>query len=363
MKKSLIALAVAGTFAAPAAFAATANVDIYGVLNLSYDHVSTDQPSPQDDNLNRISSNSSRIGFKGTEDVGGGLRALWQIEMGLQMDGGGNANTPVNIVNRSSGSHTLRNSFVGLSGGFGTVLLGVHDTPYKLATSRLDPFADTAGDYNLAIGSVNAENAFEVRANNVLAYVSPTMSGFTLTAANVFGAELSNGAAEDFGAYSLSGTYQQGPLFASLAYEKHNNIAAAGDDRSSWKAGVGYSFGDTRLGLIYENSSQDGSTDTDRAAWAANVAHAMGPITLLAAYYHMGDGDRPGVDTSANAWAIGANYGLSKRTLAFARFVQVNNDSGAVYQYVRGQGPNVTDIAMAGGSDPSIFSVGVRHSF
>lgn len=371
MKKSLIALAVAGAFAAPAAFAATANVDVYGSLNLSVDSVSTDQPGVTDGTLNRVSSNSSRIGFKGSEDLGGGLSALWQIEMGLNMDGNGNQNTPGGIANASSGNHTLRNSFVGVSSkDMGTVLLGVHDTPYKLATARLDPFVDTTGDYNIAIGSVNGTNAFELRANNVLAYVSPSFSGFTASAAYVFGNELNNGAQADFGAYSLSGTYTQGPLFASLAYEKHNNIGAGvngADDRSAWKLGAGYTFGDTRVGFVYEAASQDGATATDRNAWALNVAHNMGPITLMGAYYSMGDGDTA-ADTAANAWALGANYAMSKRTSVYARYMIINNDQntvgGATYQYVGGQGPNGTGIAgMVGGTDPSIFSVGVRHTF
>jgi len=387
MKKSLIALAVAGTFTAPAAFAATANVDVYGVLNLSYDHVRTDQSGNVDKNLNRISSNSSRIGFKGKEDLGGGLSALWQIEMGIQMDGNGNTNTPGGALT-GSGNHSLRNSFVGLSGGFGTVLMGIHDTPYKLATSRLDPFSDTTGDYNIAIGSVNGVNAFELRANNVLAYISPKLGDFTFSAAYVFGAELSNvnpipdsnnqnqicngGAGvncDNFNAYSLSGTYDAGPLYASLAYEKHNNIGGTnsttprgGDDRSSWKLGGGYKFGSTRLGLVYEKSSRTGNTTTDRSAWAANIAHEMGPITLMAAYYHMGDG-KTTADTSAKAWALGANYALSKRSSVYARYLAIKNDTGAQYGYVSGQGPNSFGFNVNTNTDPSVFSVGIRHSF
>ena len=380
MKKSLIALAVAGTFAAPAAFAATANVDVYGVINVSYDYVMTDQPGNVDKNLGRISSNSSRIGFKGTEDLGGGMSALWQIEMTIQMDGNGNTNTAGAAVNAGSGTHSLRNSFVGLSSkGMGTVLLGIHDTPYKLATARLDPFADTTGDYNIAIGSVNGANAFEVRANNVLAYISPKLGDLTFSAGYVFGAELSNqntalnnpctgpnGAnCANFNAYSLSGTYDAGPLFASLAYEAHNNIGAGplgGDDRSSWKLGAGYKFGSTRLGLVYEKSSRTGDTATDRSAWAANLAHEMGPITLMAAYYSMGDG-KTTADTSANAWALGANYALSKRSSVYARYLAINNDTGAQYGYVGGQGPNRFDFIPAVGTDPSLLSVGIRHSF
>jgi len=371
MKKSLIALAVAGTFTAPTAFAATANVDVYGGLNLSYDHVRTDQSGNVDKNLNRISSEGSRIGFKGKEDLGGGLSALWQIEMSIQMDGNGNTNTAGDATT-SSGNHRLRNSFVGLSGGFGTVLMGVHDTPYKLATGRLDPFSDTIGDYNIAIGNINDANAFDLRANNVLAYISPKLADFTFAAGYVFGAEKSNLDSSgtnlpNFNAYSLSGTYDAGPLFASLAYEKHYNIGTqprVGDDRSSWKLGGGYKFGSTRLGLIYEKSSETDNKATDRSAWAANIAHEMGPITLMAAYYHMGDG-KTTADTSAKAWALGANYALSKRSSVYARYMGIKNDTGAQYGCKIIDGCRIDKVKgnLDAGIDPSVFSVGIRHSF
>ena len=110
MKKSLIALAVAGTIAAPAAFAATANVDIYGIMNIAI----------QDTDANNVDldvvDNVSRIGFKGSEDLGGGLKAIWQIEQGL------NAST---ADQTAFGGKGLRNTFVGLSGGFGTALIGL----------------------------------------------------------------------------------------------------------------------------------------------------------------------------------------------------------------------------------------------
>jgi predicted porin len=114
--KKILAIAIATAFAAPAAMAATSNVDIYGKLHLSVNWY--------DDNPNEsadlgISSNASRFGIKGAEDLGGGLSAIWQIESGVNLD-------------EQTGTLANRNSFVGLKGGFGTVLLGNHDTPLKL---------------------------------------------------------------------------------------------------------------------------------------------------------------------------------------------------------------------------------------
>ena len=144
MKKSLIALAVAGSFAAPAAFAATANVDIYGVMNIAIEDTDV---SGRDLN---VVDNFSRIGFKGSEDLGGGLKAIWQIESQLSnnaQDGVGGA-YDAGTTGDSLGN---RNTFIGLSGGFGTVLAGRHDTPYKIATGKYDIFGDTIADYNLCL--------------------------------------------------------------------------------------------------------------------------------------------------------------------------------------------------------------------
>ena len=170
MKKSLIALAVAGAFAAPA-FAATSNVDVYGLMSIAIEDTDATNVTPG------VISNTSRVGLKGSEDLGGGLKALWQIESGL--DGNGTA-----IGNTTVGN---RNTFIGLSGGFGTVVAGRHDTPYKLGTGPLDPFADTIADYNL--GRLNGVqllfNSHDARSPQALAYISPTWSGFHFAAAVV----------------------------------------------------------------------------------------------------------------------------------------------------------------------------------
>ncbi|MFA5083395.1 MAG: porin, partial [Hydrogenophilaceae bacterium] len=131
MKKSLIALAVAGVFAAPAAFAASANVDVYGIMSFAIED--TDADGVDVAVVDRV----SRLGFKGSEDLGGGLKAIWQIESQL------NATTNENLGNiyysgGPVGRTALRNTFVGLAGDFGVFVLGRHDTPYKLGTGSLD---------------------------------------------------------------------------------------------------------------------------------------------------------------------------------------------------------------------------------
>lgn len=362
MKKSLIALAVAGAFAAPA-FAATSNVDMYGVITLGIDFMDTDAAAPADSDLTALNSYASRFGFKGTEDLGGGLKAVWQIEAQTNADGGAAAGGVGAAVAGGALDSAMRNTFVGVAGSFGTVLVGKHDSPYKLATGKLDMFADTAGDYNNIVGNVNGANAFDLRFNNVVAYVSPTFSGFHAAAAYVFGQEVSNGATPDFDGYALMGMYENGPLFASLAYETHNNYATvggAGRDRDSWKLGLGYSFGDAKVGLVYEDADDSvGATATDRSAWWIGGSYTMGPIELKLAYGNANDGDTA-ADTSADAWSLGADYNMSKRTKVGVVYTNTDNDAGGTYGALNGSN---NAIAPAAGRDPSAWSLYVRHSF
>lgn len=387
MKKSLIALAVAGAFA-PSAFAATSNVDIYGQLTLSYDYINTDTSlAGEDKKLTRISSNASRIGFKGSEDLGGGLSAIWQIENQLDMDNGtnnlgvgatGNPITGTGALAGGSFTSQLRNTYVGVkSSSLGTVLLGKHDTPYKLATAKLDIFADTAGDYNNVIGNFDGSNVFDLRPGNVAAYITPTVAGLHGAIAYVAGNELGNGTAKNSNAWSMLGMYDNGPIFASLAYEKHNDVAAAGLgtlDNRAWKLAGGYSFGSAKIGLIYEDMKLDvvGTGDLKRKAWYLNGQYDIGAIALKAAYGRAGDikGSLGTNNTSMNTYTLGADYNLSKRTKVYALYSKTKNDANANYGVGAGQGsayiPNTGATTSTNGNigdDPSVFSLGVRHTF
>lgn len=364
MKKSLIALAVAGSFAAPA-FAATSNVDIYGKLGMSLDYINAKNNIGDDV---RLSSNSSRIGFKGSEDLGGGLAAVWQIENQLDMDGVSGSGVGT-ATGGGTFSSNLRNTFIGLkSNSLGTVLFGRHDTPYKISTGKLDIFVDTAADFNNVIGNANGTNAFDLRTNNTIAYISPSISGLTVTGAYIIGDE--NGGpqvGDSFDAYSLGAMYENGPLFAAAAYEVHNNFSSAnpGDDRDAWKVGVGYKFGDAQIGALYESISIDTNNQAgDRDAWYVNGQYAMGNILLKGAFGYLEDGDSA-ADTSANTWTLGADYVLSKRTSVYAYYTAVNNDSnvsgGGTTNIGAGQGSSISNLV--GGKDPEVVTIGMRHTF
>ncbi len=389
MQKKLIALAVAGMFAAPA-FAATSNVDVYGSINVSIDRVN----DGDDSWMRMVTNNNSFIGFKGSEDLGGGLSAVWQIESNINIDGNqSNAADAGNIFG-------TRNTFLGLSSkGFGTILAGVHDTPYKMSTGPLDLFVGTLGDYNGIMGnqtnfnpfgppgalmSSNPSAVFDLRTGNTIAYLSPNFGGFDVKAAYVMGGEGNDKGADTSRAYSLSATYKNGPLFVTGAYEKHDDLNINGTtaacnagatclgfnmgaavpntvaiEREAWKIGLGYTMGAFQVGLMYENQDNTwATTDYGHSAWMLNAAYTMGAMKLKAEYLKAGESDAVD-DTGATMWAVGMDYSMSKRTMLQLTYARLSNDTYGAWSL--GQGPSVAPITFD--ETVSGFSVGVKHTF
>lgn len=358
MKKSLIALAVAGAFAAPA-FAATENVDVYGKMHVSvsmFDEPveSTVLAGPDgilgtaDDivvagaNDLQFSSNASRIGFKGAEDLGGGLSAIWQVESGVNLDEG-------------NGTWASRNSFVGLKGGFGTVLLGNHDTPLKLVGRAVDLFGDTMADSRNVMGGGS-----DTRAKNTLAYITPNMGGFGIAAAyttdpGATGSSPTNltgtGDLQDNSAYNLSATYNNGPIFVGLGYgdgDYHENNALG----AHLRVAAGLTFGPAKIVAQFDSLERDAG---DFEAFMIGGAFTMGNV-VLKANYMAGEYDGGAEPTQAT---IGVDYNLSKRSTIYALYAAT--EEGVIL----GSGAGSSDTIRSGdvGGDNSVLSVGLAHSF
>lgn len=351
MQKKLIALAVASVLAAP--LAAQAGVEVYGQARMSLDFNSDNNPAAtNEDSAISVSSNRSRIGFRGDEDLGGGLKALWQFEQGVAFDTG-------------NWNDSRRDSYIGLNGGFGTVLAGNLSTPYRVATSGLDPFRNTRGDNNAIIGSLNGNTGWndENRANNAIAYASPDMSGFSAMVAYIPASAATGDdlpmttAASEEDAFSLSGSYSNGPIFVTAGYESWSALGLGRDDVSAWKIGGSYTLmGNTTLGAIWESLDRGslGTTKSDRDAWTLNAKHKMGDITLMAAYA-MADETGGVANTGANQLSLGAAYALSKTTEAYALYSTVGNDSAGRY--------SLDGVNGVVGEDVSSLSVGINHTF
>ncbi len=347
MQKKIIALAVAGILAAPVA--AQAGVEVYGQGRLSAGLISNDDTNAnrEDSKLN-ISSHASRLGFKGTEDLGSGLKALWQIERGVDFTDG-------------SATLSVRNTFVGVAGDFGTVLLGTHDTPYKMATGSLDPFADTHGDYNAVIDATN-----DARSKNVLAYLSPDMSGFSVAAALVTDFADDNlvdttdstaigGTTRKQGAISLAGMYKNGPLDASLAYQSVSETGVAAgtnyDDLTAVKLGLGFAVAaETKLGFVYEDVDFGGNNN-DQSNIYLSAAHGLGNGLTVKAAFGQKDDVGNNADTGATFFALGVNKALSDKTEVYALYTKLDSDKNDSYDlgYVGAAGDEPSASALAAG--------------
>lgn len=337
------------------AFAATSNVDIYGLFSASFDLVDFDDPTRDD--TSSVSSHASRLGFKGSEDLGGGLSAVWGTEAGIAIDGGG-------------GTWGTRGQYVGLaSKSLGRLVLGGQlNTPHKMATVKLDVFGDSLADYNSIIGQASGTGGvgnraiFDARASNAVQYTTPAFGGLVID--TMYSQKNEAGTtASDPDLWSLAAKYTSGPLYLAAAWEKDFDYAAT-SDRSSVKLGAGYSFGNTRLGGVYERMSQSGDGVFDRDAFYLSAVHKLGNIALKAAYGRADDSDAVGGDDGASLWAVGADYSLSKRSTLYAIYASLNNDTNGRFTMGQGTGANTGAVTpTAGGQDPGAFSLGLRHTF
>ena len=298
MKKSLIALAVMA-----ASSAAFAGADVYGQVRVSLDK--SDAATSEWNLANRV----SRIGVKGSEDLGGGMSAVYGLEWGVAVAGAVEGTTNM----------TARNQFVGLKGGFGTVLAGTHDTPYKLAGSA-DLFGDTAADSQAGSGiigrTITGGASFDLRANNAIAYISPDVAGFHAAIAVT-----NNGTATQSNlnaAQSLALVYVNGPLKATYGYENHNDLV----DESASKVNVSYKMGDIGLGATYE--AKESAANVDLNAYLVSVSYGMGPITLAA---QTGKVDLTAT-TELKRTTVGGIYALSKKTNAYIAY-NMDDNNGA----------------------------------
>lgn len=292
MKKSLLALAVLGAFAG-SAFAQASSVTIFGKIDAAVGKpIGTKDKQVID---NAAGPAGSRLGFRGYEDLGGGLGAVFAIEHRFNVDTGTAADTFWNGF-----------SFVGLrSAQLGTLTIGRHYTSAFLGVQNVvDPFAGEtiAGLRNIASG-INAGVA-PVRLANSLKY-DFAASGF---AASATVAEKVGGPDRP---YSLSASYTGGPLWVGVAYD---DLSGVNDDVAN--IGASYKFGPVLLSGMYSNGSTNTNAKVKGALLGANVNVGSGDIKVGYATLKIGSA------TQNKRIGVGYHHNLSKRTKLYADFAR-----------------------------------------
>jgi predicted porin len=383
MNKKLVAVAVAGLLAAPlAAQAQTANVTLYGRLNLTMEAVNGQAVDPNlppgsapvNRTLYRVNSNSSRIGVRGSETLGGGLSAIFQIEDSVNAD-------------ISGGVHGSRETFVGLQGTWGTFKMGYFLAPYDdihpifgnvptLTTSILSTAALWAQ------GSQGQDNGgFDNRLANSIRYDSPNMRGFTgsLQISAYDFSPASGGGGTTFGtdaqakrhAYvgSAGGFYANGPFQAGVAYQWNQKLRGTSLNDYALSVAANWNFGPVKIGGVWERLDYDvlNNSDLTRNFYALSATVPLGPGELYAFFGTARNGSGPtgasvgqvraGSNTGADQWEISYTYALSKRTLAYAGFVQTRNDDNAAYNF------NINPYTVVNGANANGFVLGLVHFF
>ncbi len=348
MKKTLISLSLAALFGSSAAFAE--DITIYGSMHYSLDYVTADPGFADDGDWATGVNRASFIGVKGSEDLGNGLKAIFKIESN---------------INGAVGSW---NTYAGLTGDWGTVIMGQHDTPYLISTEGMDLFVDTVADYNAVMGTANGGVAFNNVAPQTIAYISPNMSGLTIAAALV-STSLDEGAGnEETEGASVAAMYSNNGLYATLAWEGFNDGANAlgcglgigvcgtgGSD--AWKGGLGYSNDQFSLGFVYENIDA-GALDQDN--WLINGSYTFGNNVLKAEY---GESDVNIVNADYDFWAVGLDHNLSKRTKVYALYTSLDNDTAGAGGLNAGSDVGSVHYTTGAGVDRDAFSVGIIHNF
>jgi predicted porin len=381
MKRSTILAAAAVAALSAPAYADTANVNVYGKLDLSYDLVNTGTAAngTAGTSVGRVSSNTSRIGLKGAEDLGDGLAAIWQVESQLY------------VGDATVGTLGTRNTFLGVKGdSLGTVIAGRHDTPYRLSTRRFDLFTDGVADNRTIFGGVAGTSAvatFDGRQNQVVAYISPRIGGITGAVACVnlnpsvaVGTVGANANTAKQTALSLAGWYDDAGFYGSVAYEVHDLAVSAGTagtvaaasttavkvSEKAARVGFGYTQESFNVNAAYEKTSDDyGVAGADKfghgALYLSGKLGLPGNNALKAAYTRQGNVG--GVaNTDVSQYSLGLDHNLSKRTVAYALYSKISNGTAAGYGFSTNGTAGASSVVGAGAS-PSVVAVGVAHAF
>ncbi len=353
LKKKMLAVAVASTLAAPFAMA---DVNIYGAISASVETVkATGSTNAANDvkSIGRLSSNTSKLGFKGSDDLGNGMKALWQIEQEISVDDGGTRR----------GTFATRNSFVGVEGDFGRILLGNNDTVYKsiAKAGMVNTMVETIADICVPSAVYCRGDA---RLQNSVHYYTKNYSGFQAGASYGFDEARTTvgGARTNKARWSVAASYAVDGLSAGLGYDvQQQKNAVAGNtnlDQSFMKVSLGYKFDDTKLSLGYEHEKNEKSTgDLKQSAWTVGAEQKFGPVAVGLVYATMGE-SKSGAKDGADQVTLGAIYDLSKRTQTYAYYSRITNEDAATRTF---GGAGLSGVGA--GSNPTGLGVGMKVSF
>lgn len=335
MKKLVRTAGAMGLAAAACAASAQSSVTIYGITDVAVERASNGA-GVSATRLVSGQGSTSRLGFRGAEDLGGGLRAIFNLEMAVNMDTGTGGGTGGALVFN-------RQSWVGLAGNWGQITFGRQFRPEARAVFGMDPF-----DAGSVASPPNTYANTVFRSDNAAIYETPRLGGFVGRLMYAFGERAGGvpGALDDVGG---SIQYYNGPLYAAYAFDSLRNAAA--NDRRTWHTvGGSYDFGVAKLYGAYRLRKEDAAGLDERNYWLG-IGVPVGALTLQGTVGRVDD--RTFRQRDAKGWSVGAEYVLSKRTDVYFRYANLRNDNGATFGLDNG----------INGPHPKSLDVGMRHRF
>lgn len=370
MKKSLIAVAVASAFIAPAAMA---DVTISGAIALGvYYAKSSDTTGATGTGYNEtgIASNYSHIDIESVDDIGNGNKIVFHYQMQVNPENAGaDAGNPVN-----------RNSFMSVQGGWGGIYYGTNENVYERHMYQADPLDGAQGvGGNLQLlgtpgGAVfqtdQTGNDFYRRTDNTIWYVSPNINGFNFEVDYSMAGGSKTAAGLNPVIISIGGKYAPDgmPFYADLAYESHSDYNGNGSKDTGIQVGVGYTIADLSLHARYEqlkykdNSAFGGAgTEAKRNAYWFGAKYNVPTGYVGAQIGIAGEREVNGVDvanTDATSFGIGYFHNLTKQSQMYVIGSAIANKDAANYILAGSSTPN-TGV----GADHTAITVGIKHTF
>lgn len=385
MKKSLIAVAVAGVFAAPAAMA---DVTISGAINLGIEMSKSNGAGGF--SRNYLNANYSNFNLSSVDDIGNGNKVVFNYQFDVSATSSANPT-------RAGGAIGNRNSYLGVAGNWGAFKMGTNENVYERHMYQADPLDGALGPGGnlMLLGTPGANTAFEVgqagctntaaggcvgfyrRAEQQIWYESPNWNGFTFEIDYSLSA-FKTAAGTDPKLVSIGGKYapEGMPFYIDVAYEKHDDMFGAnkaagfaggtGSSDDAIQVGGGWTFGDLALHARYEmlSYSTDGIaagsvSEYERDAMWVGVKFNL-PSGYIGAEYGIameGETNLGEVtDSGGKLFGIGYFHNLSKQSQLQLIYGRTDNDNAASYTQA---GANST----AAGADHQVFHVGIKHTF
>ena len=368
MKRPL-SLLFAAFLLSPACFAQS-SVQIYGVMDVTLESARDGRGTSG----TRLGSNSSNLGFRGSESLGNGYSAIFQIEGSVSADSG-------------AGTLNTRDTYVGLAGPFGNVKLGLFSAPMRAMGGRVS-FVPGGSSIANNLGLFTTLNGIQTGLNsrlaNSLQYQSPKFNDITATVVYSPG-ENRTGGRNDV-SYGTGINYANGHTYLGYAYESRRDkqVLALGDS-NDWEHRIAarHKMGGIVWGLAWDRLGSEGTFGTgagagfgsiERDSWQASAMYAWDQQDLMV-HYTINDDLKCGgrantgqcapasvADTGASNWAVMWHYHFSKRTMLQAFVTRISNEARALYDFDVTPVVNATS-ARVPGADPLIYAIGIRHHF